>query len=388
MLYGVGTTVGAGIYALLGEITRTAGYFAPLSFLLAGVLAGITAVSFATLAGRYPQAAGIALYIQKGFQLRWLAAAAGILGVVAGLVSSAALLNGLVGYAQEFVAIDRPLLITGVAVAICALACWGINQSVWVAGAITVMEVGGLLWAAGLAASAASVADADWSRLLPEAFDVTPMVIAGAVLAFYAYIGFEDMIEVAEEVTDVRRTLPRAIFFTVIVSTLLYLMLVIAALLATSAEFLAASDAPLADLFRVVSTVDPRVISMIGLFAIVNGALIQVIMASRILYGLASRGQLPAGLAYIHPGTQTPTTATILAGLLVLGLALGGSIATLAEFTSVVILLLFAMVNLSLLRVEWRRGPGKRSTALLINGGVGSLVCLALISQAFGQRLH
>ncbi len=374
ILYGLGTTVGAGIYALLGEIAAVAGYLAPWAFLGAGVLAVFTAVSFATLSSRYPRAAGVALYIQQGFHSVHAATIAGLLGVLAGVVSSAALLNGFVGYAQEFIPASGTLIIVTSAVVLCLVACWGISQSVWLAGTITVLEVGGLLWITVLAGDAALGTNVDWSRFTPElTWSGFGLILSGSVLAFYAYIGFEDMIEVAEEVKNVRRNLPIAILVTLGVSTLLYLTLVVAALVATSPEFLAATDAPLADLFREIVGSEPRVIAAIGLLAIINGALIQIIMASRILYGLASRGQLPDFLSYVNARTQTPIVATLAAASVVLVLALSGELAFLAELTSLIILLLFAGVNLSLYRLETAAGSRGILRWLALVGGVISV---------------
>ncbi len=145
VLYGLGTIVGAGIYALIGEIAGVAGYGAPLSFLVASIIAGFTACSFAELSARYPRAAGAALYVQKGFNVRQLSLLVGLLVVLSGVVSSAALANGFIGYLQQFLAVDRTLAIVGVSVLLGAVAAWGINESVTVAATITFIEIGGLV---------------------------------------------------------------------------------------------------------------------------------------------------------------------------------------------------------------------------------------------------
>ena len=147
-LYGLGTTIGAGIYALLGEVAGVAGYGAPFSFLIASILAGFTACSFAELAARFPKAAGAALYVQQGFDTRKLSALVGLLVVASGLVSSAALVNGFYGYLRLFFEVDREIAIVMVCLMLGALAAWGIVESVTVAAVIT------LAWSvAGLAQS-------------------------------------------------------------------------------------------------------------------------------------------------------------------------------------------------------------------------------------------
>ena len=145
VLYGLGTTIGAGIYSLVGEIARVAGYFSSLSFLCAALLAGFTALSFAELSARYPRAAGVALYVQQGFSSRRLALFVGLLVVFAGVVSSAALLNAFVGYLQVFFGVHRVVIICAGAFVIGLIAIWGILESVVIASVITLVEVIGLL---------------------------------------------------------------------------------------------------------------------------------------------------------------------------------------------------------------------------------------------------
>ncbi len=398
ILYGLGTTIGAGIYALLGEIANISGYLAPWAFVLAGLLAGFTGLSFAVLSSRYPRAAGSALYVQKSFNAPRLATAAGLLVMFAGVVSAATLLNGFVGYAQEFLHLERNTVIALAAVCITMLAVWGISQSVWLAAAITLLEIGGLLWATGLAGLSVQAPDFSLFITPPQALVTPPqalvtppqalpdgagagaalaVVISGAVLAFYAFIGFEDMVEVAEEVRDVKHAMPAAIIITLCLTTLLYGVLMVAALLAVGPGYLADSSAPLPDLFRALGHNHPRVISFIGALAIINGALIQVIMASRVFYGLASRGQLPAILARVNPTTRTPWLATLLSGTAILLLALAGNLVLLAELTSVLILLVFTLVNAALFNLQ-RRAAGRRAV-LQVSSLIGAAACLALV---------
>lgn len=364
VLYGLGTTVGAGIYALVGEIAGQAGMAAPLSFLLASLVAGLTACSFAELAGRFPRAAGAALYVREGFGSRQLARVVGLLVVAAGVVSAAALLNAFTGYLGVFVSWDRTLVTVLVALAIGGVAAWGIAQSVTAAALITLIEVGALLVVIALGLDGF----ADLGRRLPEFVPGDAPgwggMLLGVTLAFYAFIGFEDMVDVAEEVKAVERTLPLGILATLGITTVIYLLLITTALLALPPERLAASPAPLATLVEAYTGRGASAISLVALFAILNGALIQVVMASRVLYGLASRGQLPALLARVHPRTRTPLPATAMAAALVLALALYGRLAGLAAATSVIMLTIFVGVNLSLWRIKGRDAAGAPAFAV------------------------
>jgi len=378
VLYGIGTTVGAGIYALIGEIAGVSGYLAPWAFLMAAALAAFTALSFAQLSARFPRAAGAALYVQQGLGLPRLALLVGLMVILAGVVSSAALLNGFVGYLQEFTGVDRTPIILAAGVVLCAVAVWGITESVWVAGIISVVEVLGLVWITVLAGQSIDYARIDVAQFTPD-FNMSDwsLVFSGAVLAFYAYIGFEDMVEVADEVKQVEKNLPRAIILTLALSTVIYIMLVASTVLAVGPEKLANSAAPLADVYRHLTGGHPAAISFIGLFAIINGALIQVIMASRVLYGLASRGQLPKFFARVNARTRTPLMATISTGSTVTVPALAGTLAGLAELTSVTMLCIFSLVNFSLCRLLWH---DKRINAVV--GLLGGLICAAVAVRA------
>jgi len=355
VLYGLGTTIGAGIYALVGEVAGLAGYFSPISFLIASLIACFTAISFAELSSRFPRAAGAALYVQQGFSSKHLSLLVGLLVISAGLVSASALINAFVGYLHQFFDVESTHIIVVTALILGALAIWGIYESVLVAGLVTLIEVGGLLLVISASAPALTEIPDLWSRLIPPPEGmVWTGIFSGAILAFYAFIGFEDMVDVAEEVKDVKKTLPRAILLTLGITTMLYFILLVTVVLAMPPDELAKSEAPLADIYAYHTGRDATIISVIGLFAIINGALIQMIMASRVLYGLSSRAQLPELLCYVHPRTRTPVVATLVATATVLTLALIGTLAGLATATSILMLVVFSLVNFSLWRIKLR----------------------------------
>jgi amino acid transporter len=387
VLYGLGTTIGAGIYSLLGEVAGAAGYFAPVSFLLASIVAACTALSFAELSARYPQAAGVALYVKQGFSSERLSLVVGLLVVIAGVISSAALLNGFVGYVQEFVNFERTTIIIVTGLFLGAIAAWGIVQSVIVASLVTLVEIGGLYLVVAANGDALMSITDRWTELIPP-LDLSSWqgIYIGLALAFYAYIGFEDMVEVAEEVKDVRRNLPIAIVVTIVITSLTYLLLMTTAVLAMPPDALAGSSAPLAALYVAGAGGQGKLISLVGLFAIINGALIQMIMSSRVLYGLSSRGLLPAVLANVNKRTQTPVIATLCATSTVVIFALSGGLATLANITATIIMCLFFLVNVSLWRIK-RREPDVVGIMILpiwlpVAGAIVSLIFVLL------QLLH
>ena len=357
-LYGLGCTIGAGIYALVGKIAGHAGYQAPLSFLVAAVLAIFSALSFAELAGRYPQSAGEAAYVRQGLRLSWLSMLTGLLVVLIGVISTASLLRGLAGYVTALLPVNELVAILLVILVLAALAVWGIRESVTVAAVITLVEIGGLIIiiVAGLWKMPPGMA---LPPLLPEGFDwpVASGILAGAFLAFYAMIGFEDMVNVAEEVTDVQRTMRIAILMTLTVTALLYMVVAWVALAWIPPAELAATDAPLAIVYERISGRTPVLISTIAVLAVVNGGLILLIMASRVLYGMSRMRQLPAWFGHVQARTRTPANAILFSAVIIATLALLFPLEQLARATAGIALTVFSLVNLSLVMLKLRGKP-------------------------------
>jgi amino acid transporter len=269
------------------------------------------------------------------------------------MVSAATILRGFTGYLQVFVPVPEIAAILVLVVALGGLAAWGITESVMVAALITVLEIVGLLMIIVVATP-----DMLTGQGLPS--DFSPLlegsawygIFAGGFLAFYAFIGFEDMVNVAEEVREPRRNLPRALLLSLAIASVLYFLVALAAISSVPASLLAGSEAPLADLYRYVTGQEPVVITLIGMFAVINGALIQIIMASRVCYGMSRQRWLPSMFGRVNALTRTPLLATAVVSLVVLGLALWFPIETLAKATSYFLLLVFSLVNLSLWRLK------------------------------------
>jgi amino acid transporter len=225
------------------------------------------------------------------------------------------------------------------------------------ASLITLVEVGGLILVLLVAGDSLGELPARLPELIPPAdASVWHGILLGAFIAFYAFIGFEDMVNVAEEVKNPTRILPLAIIIAIVVSTILYLLVSLVAVLALPPAELAQSRAPLALIYERATGSAPVLISLISIFAVVNGALIQIIMAARVLYGMSREGWLHGAFGRVHPRTQTPLLSTMLVTLVVLILALWLPLVTLAKATSFIILVVFALINLALVRIK-RREP-------------------------------
>ena len=352
--YGLGSIVGAGIYALIGEIAGYAGLQSPAAFLLAAVVAAFSGLSYAELSARLPRSAGEAAYVEHAFDRRWLTGLTGWAVVATGIVSAATIANAFSGYLGVFVHWPAQLTVT-LFVLICgAVAAWGIAESAWMAALMTWLAIAGLLAIMYLAGDAWTQLPEVWPQMLPRDGDAWVGVCLGAFLAFYAFIGFEDMVNVAEEVVEPRRNLPLAILLALLVATLLYVAVALLAVLALPLEQLVDSQAPLADILAQGGRASPRLIALLSLLALASSALAQMIMASRVAFGLAGQGLAPAVFARINRRSRTPLMATITITLLVLVMALWLPMRTLAELTSVVILLIFALVNIALLVIKVR----------------------------------
>lgn len=356
VLYGLGVTIGAGIYVLIGATAGQAGMYAPVSFCIAALVMAPTAASFAELSSRMPVSAGEAAYVRAGFSSRSLALVVGLLVVTAGAVSAAAVAIGAAGYIAVFIEAPEGLIITMVVFAMGLAAAWGILESVSLAGILTLIEIGGLalIVVAGIGNDPSIILRL--GEVVPGSFD--PVIWSGlfsaGLLAFFAFIGFEDLVNIAEEVKEPLKVLPWAIFLTLTLSTLIYVVVVSVAVLSVPVEGLAASKAPLGYVYERVTGGSPLVISFIAIVATLNGIIVQMIMASRVLYGLSEQGDLPGVLAKISPLTQTPLVATALVVVIILLLALAFPIEWLAEMTSRVTLTIFSLVNLALLRLKLR----------------------------------
>lgn len=377
-LYGLGTIVGAGIYVLVGKVAGSAGLFTPYAFLLAGIIAAFTAFSYAELSTRFPQASGAALYVHQGLRLQPLAQLVGWLVVLTGIVSAATLANGFVGYMQVFVDTPRWLIIGVLVTLLTAIACWGIRESAVLIITITLAEIGGLLFVIWVGMGAEPVATWDSIVTAPPAGAMTGILLGG-FLAFYAFVGFEDMVNVVEEVKQPRKTMPRAIIAALLLSAVLYVAVAVAAVRLMPPEQLAGSDKPLADMVSRAGMSDVG-ISLISLIAVINGALAQIIMASRVMYGMAQQKLAPAALGVVHDGRQTPLRATVLVGGVLLFFALALPLVTLAKITSFITLTVFALANIALVVIKCRSGRDAGAFNLpLFVPVVGAVLCVALM---------
>lgn len=358
VLYGLGVTIGAGIYVLVGTAAGRSGMHAPLAFLGAAVVMAFTAATFAELGTRMPVSASEAAYVEKAFSRRWLSLAVGLLVVATATISAATISVGSAGYLAIFLPWPAPWIITGVVLAMGLIACLATVQSVAFAGIMTLIEVGGLVLiiVAGFGSGSALL------TRLPEAWsgfnDMSAWVglSSTTLIAVFAFIGFEHLVNVAEEMKDPRRTLPRALFLTLGLTALIYAIVVWIAVVAVPPQELARSSAPLALVFERQTGLPLVSMSAIAVVATLNGIIVHMIMIARVIYGMAEQGNLPRVLTKLNATTGTPLLATALGVSAILALSLAVPLAGLADLTSRFTLVVFAVVNIALIRIKRQEG--------------------------------
>jgi amino acid transporter len=356
VLYGLGVTIGAGIYVLVGVAAGRSGMHAPLAFIGAAVVMSFSAATFAELGTRMPVSASEAAYVEKAFNRRWLSRGVGLLVVVTAIISAATISVGSAGYLGVLVDLPAPWIISLVVGGMGLVACLATRQSVAFAGIMTLIEVGGLVLiiAAGLGTGSDVVTRLP--EILPASGDIAAWVgLSGTTLiAVFAFIGFEHLVNIAEEMNDPSRTLPRALFMTLALTTVVYALVVWIALMAVPPEELSRSTAPLALVFERLTGLPLVTMSMIAVVATLNGIIVHMIMIARVLYGLATQGNLPYALTRLNPITRTPLLATAIGVGAILILALAVPLAGLADLTARFTLAIFAIVNLALIRIKSR----------------------------------
>lgn len=342
-IYGVSVIIGAGVYVALGEVIARAGSAAPLSFLLAGAAAALTGLCYADLASRWPHAAGAALFAERGFRSSFMGRFVGIALTIAVGVAAASIASGAVKFASPFIAAPPWAMVSALVLAFTALASFGVRESTGFAALVGVIEIGGLM--AAIAAGLIQAPAYDPGVFMPASAAQWSGVGAGAFIAFFAFIGFESLANMGEETRDPTRILPRAILAAVGISVALYVMVAAAAVLGGGAG----ADNPLLALFEGRAAM---IFALVGALAIANGALVEIVMLSRLYFGMAKSGRAPAFLGAVNARTRTPVAATLAAGAFVLAIALFLPFERLLVVANVLTLGVFTIVNVALIRVR------------------------------------
>ncbi|MFS0894572.1 APC family permease [Microbacterium sp. 179-I 3D3 NHS] len=381
----LGDVLGAGIYALMGVLSEKVGGMLWAPLLLALLLALLTAGSYAELVTKYPRAGGSAVFAERAFRSPIVSFLVGFSMLAAGVTSAAGLAIAFAGdYFRTF--IDLPTIPVAIAflAVVALLNARGIRESMGANLVMTAIELSGLVIVIAVVAILLGGGGGDVSRITqaPEGTSVGMAVLAGAVIAYYSFVGFETSANMIEEVKNPRRTYPRALFAALFTAGAVYVLVGLASSIALPASELQESSGPLLAVVEATGISIPSwLFSLIALIAVANGALLTMIMVSRLTYGMAEQDLLPATLGRVLPKRKTPWVAIVTTTLVAMGLTLVGDLATLAETVVLLLLFVFLSVNVSVLVLRRDRVEHDhfRIWTFVPVLGIGS--CILLLTQ-------
>ncbi|MET8900932.1 MULTISPECIES: APC family permease [unclassified Streptomyces] len=384
ILFVIGDILGTGIYATTGQVAGKVGGALWLPFVIGFVVAILTAASYVELVGKYPKAAGAALYTQKAFQVPFLTFIVAFMVMCSGLSSASAAARAFSGdYLSEFTDFFPPTLIAILFIlALAALNLRGVSESVKANVVLTLVELTGLFVILAVGAWAVLTGDGEPSRLGEfqaggSGYALVTSVLGATALGFFAFVGFEDSVNMAEETVEPARTFPRAIFIGVTVTGTIYVLVALISSLLVDYRVLEDSSGPLLEVVKAGGLdFPPKLFALIALFAVTNSALINIMMASRLCYGMANERILPRALGRVLPRRRTPVVGIVFVSLLAIGLVSTGEIAGLGDTTAFLLLCVFAVVNVAVLVL--RRDPVEHRhfrtpTVLPVLGAIASL---------------
>jgi APA family basic amino acid/polyamine antiporter len=372
--YGLGIILGAGIYSVLGAAAGLAGSSLWMCFVISGLVALPTALSYAELATTYPQASAEFTYLRRAWP-RWpgVGLVTGLLVALSGAATCGTVAIAFAGYLRSFVEIPAMMVAWALLAAATGLNIIGVKESGWVNVVFTLLEAGGLVLFIVLGAT---------TEGFGEAFMTAPSfgVLSGAALVFFSFLGFENIANLAEEAKQPERDLPRAILLSLGVATTLYVLVALAAVALLPAEQLADTQAPLADAARQGSSKLAGALGGIALFATANTALVSMLVASRVIFGIAREGEIPKKLCAVLPRRKTPWVATLAVAAIAAALVPLGNIGDVASLSSFASLLAFASVNVALIVLRYREPDENRP--FRVPGAIGKLPLLPLVGAA------
>jgi APA family basic amino acid/polyamine antiporter len=389
LLYGLGTIIGAGIYVVIGAVAEAAGPAMPLAFLASAGLAAITGLAYVELSVRHPEAAGEVSYVSQAFHSGWLSRLVGLALIFVAIVAGASIARGTAGYVNEYFQVAAWIPGALIVFLFTAVACLGVRESVGIAAALSLVEIGGLVFVFVLGADALGALPEKAGSLIPGDGAGWLGVLSGAFIAFFAFLGFEALVNMAEETPNPERTLPRVLVLSVVISAAIYGLVALVAVLAVGATALAGAKggAPLCLLVERAGLDCRWTLGPVGLVALANGVIIDIILIARLAYGMAKRGLIPPVFSTVSRSTGTPWVATLCGGGIMFALTVSLSLDSLVKATSGITLAVFALVNLSLWRLQ-RIDPRPDLPVRLPRWlpVFGAAVCVGMLALAIAEE--
>ncbi|MFI6089019.1 APC family permease [Streptomyces sp. NPDC051218] len=391
ILFVIGDILGTGIYATTGKVAGKVGGALWLPFAIGFVVAILTAASYVELVGKYPKAAGAALYTQKAFKVPFLTFIVAFMVMASGLSSASAAARAFSGdYLSELTgdALPPTLIAILFILALAALNLRGVSESVKTNVVLTLVELTGLAIILAIGAYAVLSGDGDPSRLTDfetggdgTGFALMTGVLGATALGFFAFVGFEDSVNMAEETKDPTRTFPRAIFIGVAVTGTIYVLVALVSSLLVDYKVLEGSSGPLLEVVKAGGVDFPhKLFALIALFAVTNSALINIMMASRLCYGMANERILPRAMGRVLSRRRTPVVGIVFVSLLAIGLVSTGEIEGLGDTTAFLLLCVFAVVNVAVLVLRRERVDHEHFRTPTVLPVLGAITALILAS--------
>lgn len=386
--YGVGVILGAGIYSILGEAAGVAGEALWWSFLLASLAALLTGLSYAELTTMFPQAGAEYVYLRVAWpQASWLPGTLGWALVATGVATTATVAIAFAGYASLFVPFPAWVIAAALILAVATLNVIGVREAGRANVVFTLIEAAGLV-----ALILVGARDPDFGRVWMTAPHAG--VLAGAALIFFAYLGFEEIANLAEEAKRPAVDLPRAILISVAVSTTLYVLVAVASVALLPPARLAASASPLAEAMRAGAPQLAGLLASIALFATANTALIAMLAASRLLFAMARGGDAPPLFSRTHGPGGTPMPAILLVGVGAIACLPLGGVGAVGSLASLLALVTFAAVNAAVVRLRFTQPAAERPFRVPLHvqrvplPAAAGLLVVALLLSRFGLRTY
>ena len=395
-MYGVGIILGAGIYVLIGDVAGIAGNAMWLSFVIAALIAAFTGLSYAELSSMFPKSAAEFVFVKNAFKNNFFAFVAGWLITFVAIASAAAVAIGFSGYLSSFFPqLDPAVPAVLLVIILSAINLFGIRESMWLNTTFTIIELAGLAVIVVAAIVLGALVQVDFFELPPSAsasLSLSVGAIMGAAgLVFFAYFGFENLANIAEETKDASKNIPAALILAIVVTTAVYIIVSISAIALVGWEELSSTGAPLAlAAEKAFGKTGVVVLSVIALFATSNTVLMMLVAGSRIMFGMSKEHALPGALSKVHHSRKTPWVSVALTMIVTITLVAvsQGSISRVANIAVFVIFIVYALVNLALIWLRYKQPGASRpfKSPLTVGrfpvlAGLGLFTSLVMLTQ-------
>ncbi len=379
-LFGIGLILGAGIYVIIGEAAKIAGNLLWISFLLSSFLALCTAFSYAELSSLFPKSAAEYIYVKNATRKLSISIFVGYLTILVSIVSASAVAIGFSNYLSVFLPMYDPIFYSIILISILSfINFYGIRESIWFNTIFTIIELSGLIIIIFIGLMFGNFSNIDFfeSPLLSTSLNNNNnnnflvsigLIFGSSALIFFAYYGFENIPNIAEETRNPSKTISRAILLSIIITTIVYVLVVISSLGLVTWQELATSNVPLALVIEKVlqNKVGSLIISLIALFATTNTVLMMLVSSSRIMYGMSKDNALFNPFSKIHDKTKTPWLATIVSALISITVIIifSNEISAVSKIAVFGIFTVFVFVNFSYILIKFKGQSSSFSSSI------------------------